>query len=75
MAKRKHLPVLIAGKRYEGWMPFADDEPVLVRSVDYYYQPPAAEVYATREDASATAEDVRHVTILVTTTRRKKVTR
>lgn len=72
MAKRKHLPVLTAGKKYEGWMPFSDGEPLFMSAADYYPDPdtPFAEIYATRKDALQTAEDVRHVTIIVTRTKR-----
>jgi hypothetical protein len=65
MGKRKHLPVLAAGEKYEGWMPFVNDRPVFMPT-GFYFDAPAAEVYATKKDARATAEDVRHVTIIVT---------
>ena len=63
--KRKHLPVLKAGERYEGWMPFVNDEPLFVET-DWTDSTPLADVYATRKDALTIAEDVRHVTIIVT---------
>jgi len=62
MAKRRHLPVLTSGKKYEGWMPFVNDEPVFIS-----FHPPYAKLYATRKDARERAEDVRRVTIIVET--------
>lgn len=76
MAKRKHLPVISAGKRYEGWMPFAKGEPLFQCLCFGFHNWPCSEAYASRSDAEAVAEhygaDVRHVTIIVTPTRRSK---
>ena len=67
MAKRKHLPALKAGDRYEGWMPFTSEEPVFLPTFPFSSGTARAEVYATRKDAiEMWGEDVRHVTIIVT---------
>lgn len=63
--RKKRLPVHVAGERYEGWMPFVDDRPVMMPLPGTAW-PPCAEVYATRTDARKVAEDVRHVAIIVT---------
>jgi len=71
MAKRRRLQVLSAGEKYEGWMPFSDGEPML-SPIGYFCFHGSAEVYATRKDACANAEDVRHVTIIVTKAKQSK---
>ena len=69
MAKRKHLPPLTAGEKYEGWMPFFRGEPIFQALHFGLHDQPCAEVYATRTDANRVwadrADEVRRVTIIV----------